>query len=108
MIKFDLNDDKKYFVLDKNILYNIFVYKINAKLHEGKDLFEKEVFFLLDIKKIVKSIQVRIEYLQKQEKVDGEKIEKLFVPLLEYENIGLTFYLYKLDRITYFLNNDQI
>ena len=89
LIKFDLNDDKKYFVLDKNILYNIFVYKINAKLHEGKDLFEKEVFFLLDIKKIVKSIQVRIEYLQKQEKVDGEKIEKLFVPLLEYENIGL-------------------
>ena len=89
LIKFDLNEDKLNLVLDKNILYNIFVYKINAKLHGGKDLFEKDLFFLLDIKKIVKSIQVRLEFLQKQEKSDREKIGKLFVPLLEYENIGL-------------------
>ena len=89
LIKFDLNEDKLNLVLDKNILYNIFGYKINAKLHGGKDLFEKDLFFLLDIKKIVKSIQVRLEFLQKQEKSDREKIGKLFVPLLEYENIGL-------------------
>ena len=89
LIKFDLNDDKLNLVLDKNILYNIFVYKINAKLHGGKDLFEKDIFFLLDIKKMVKSIQIRLEYLQKQEKTGIEKIGKLFVPLLEYENIGL-------------------
>ena len=53
LIKFDLNDEKLNLVLDKNILYNIFVYKINAKLHGGKDLFEKDIFFFFFINKIV-------------------------------------------------------
>ena len=89
LIKFDLNDKKDVFVFDKYVLYNILSYKLNAKLHGGKMLLEKDIFFLMDIKKIIKSIQIRLEYLQKQQSKDLEKLENFFVPLLEYENVGL-------------------
>ena len=88
LLKFDLNDDKRPIVFDKNILYNILSYKINAKLHEGQNLFDKDIFFLVDIKKIVKSIQIRLENLKKNENKNIGRINEIFVPLLEYENIG--------------------
>ena len=88
LLKFDLNDDKRPIVFDKNILYNILSYKINAKLHDGQNLFDKDIFFLVDIKKIVKSIQIRLENLKKNENKNIGRINEIFVPLLEYENIG--------------------
>ena len=88
LLKFDLYDDKRPIVFDKNILYNILSYKINAKLHEGQNLFDKDIFFLVDIKKVVKSIQIRLENLKKNENRNFGRINEIFVPLLEYENIG--------------------
>ena len=88
LLKFDLYDDKRPIVFDKNILYNILSYKINAKLHGGQNLFDKDIFFLVDIKKVVKSIQIRLENLQKDEISNIDRINEVFVPLLEYENIG--------------------
>lgn len=88
LLKFDLNDDKRPIVFDKNILYNILSYKINAKLHDGQNLFDKDIFFLVDIKKIIKSIQIRLENLKKNENKNFGRINEIFVPLLEYENIG--------------------
>ena len=88
LLKFDLYDDKHPIVFDKNILYNILSYKINAKLHDGQNLFDKDIFFLVDIKKVVKSIQIRLENLQKHENKNIGRNNEIFVPLLEYENIG--------------------
>ena len=88
LLKFDLYDDKRPIVFDKNILYNIFSYKINAKLHGGQNLFDKDIFFLVDIKKVVKSIQIRLENLQNDEIRNVDRMDEVFVPLLEYENIG--------------------
>jgi len=87
LLKFDLYDNRPI-VFDKNILYNIFSYKINAKLHGRKNLFDKDILFLVDIKKVVKSIQIRLENLQKDENKNIDRINEIFVPLLQYENIG--------------------
>ena len=43
---------------------------------------------MVDIKKIVKSIQIRLENLQKHENKNIGRNNEIFVPLLEYENIG--------------------
>ena len=88
LLKFDLYEDKRPIVFDKNILYNILSYKINAKLHEGQNLFDNDIFFLVDIKKVIKSIQIRLENLKKNENKNIGRINEIFVPLLEYENIG--------------------
>ena len=88
LLKFDLYEDKRPIVFDKNILYNILSCKINAKLHEGQNLFDKDIFFLVDIKKVIKSIQIRLENLKKNENKNIDRINEIFVPLLEYENIG--------------------
>ena len=90
VIKFDLNDKNDIFILNKYVLNNLLTCKINANLHEGKYLLENDFFFLMDIKKIIKSIQKRLENLQKKNMNNTlDKINHFFVPLLEYGNIGI-------------------
>ena len=89
LIKYDLNESNGPIILDKKIIYNLLSFKINAKIHEANSLLDKDIFFLLEIKKILKSIQVKLEYLQKQEIKDLDNIELFFIPLLEYPNIGM-------------------
>jgi hypothetical protein len=43
---------------------------------------------MVDIKKVIKSIQIRLENLKKNENKNIGRINEIFVPLLEYENIG--------------------
>lgn len=89
LIKFDLNEEKGFIILDKNITCNFLSFKLNAKLHETNSLFNKDIFFLLNAKSIIKSIQIKLEYLQKKDIKQIDNIEYIFVPLLEYPNIGL-------------------
>lgn len=90
LIKYDLRDKNDQIILDKKIIYNLLSFKINAKIHESSSLLDKDLFLLLDVKKLLKSIQVKFEYLKKQEIKDlNNNIELFFIPLLEYPNIGL-------------------
>ena len=90
LIKYDLSDKNDQIILDKKIIYNLLSFKINAKIHENNSLLDKDILLLLEVKKILKSIQVKLEYLQKQENRDlYNNIELFFIPLLEYPNIGM-------------------
>ena len=88
LIKFDLNSDNKSIILDKNILYNLLSFKISGKIHKTDLLLDKDVLFLIDIKKIIKSIQIKLEYLQTIIK-QPYNMKYFFIPLLEYQNIGI-------------------
>ena len=89
LIKYDLNEEKNNIILDKKIACNLLSFKMNAKIHEKIPLLDKDIFLLLNVKSIIKSIQMKLEYFQKKA---GEKLDNLgfiFVPLIEYPNIGI-------------------
>ena len=88
LIRYDLNE-KDHIVLDKNILNNLLSFKMNAKIHETHSFLDKDIFFLLDVKKLIKSIVLKIEFLQNNLIKSAENIELIFVPLLEYQNMGV-------------------
>ena len=88
LIRYDLNE-KDHIVLDKNILSNLLSFKMNAKIHETHSFFDKDIFILLDVKKLIKAIILKIEYLQNNLIKSAENIELIFVPLLEYQNMGV-------------------
>ena len=86
LLKFDLNEKEDNFILDKNIIYNT-LYCFLDKDKEGEnDIFKNDISFLLEIKKIVKSIQVRLEDLK--EKGNKNLNEEIFVKILS-SNIGI-------------------
>ena len=89
LIRYDLNDQNDPFILDKNIIFKLLSFKINAKLHETNSLLDKDIFLLLDVKKIIKSIQIQLEYIQKKISKKLGNLELMFIPLLEYPNIGI-------------------
>ena len=89
LIRYDFNDQNDPFILNKNIIFNLLSFKINAKFHENNSLLDKDILFLLDVKKIIKSIQIHLEYIQKKKSKKLESLELMFIPLLEYPNIGL-------------------
>ena len=89
LIKFDVNKDKNYIIFDKNIIYNLLSFKISGTIHNSNLFLKNDTIILLDIKKIIKSIQVHLEYLQKLKIQQSDNIENIFVPLLEYQNIGI-------------------
>ena len=89
LIRYDFNDQNDPFILNKNIIFNLFSFKINGKFHENNSLLDKDILFLLDVKKIIKSIQIHLEYIQKKISKKLESLELMFIPLLEYPNIGL-------------------
>ena len=88
LLKYDLNEKNNLLTFDKNSLYNILSFKININ-HDSDKSLEKNMIFNLDIKKIIKSIQVKLESLQKSGLVDSNSVKEFFIPLLEYKNIGL-------------------
>ena len=89
LIKYDLNDQNDPFILDKNIIFKLLSFKLNAKLHETNSLLDKDIFLLLDVKKIIKSIQIQLEYIKKKISKKLGNLEFMFIPLLEYPNIGI-------------------
>ena len=89
LIRYDFNDQNDPFILNKNNIFNLLSFKINAKFHGNNSLLDKDILFLLDVKKIIKSIQIQLEYIQKKISKKSEPLELMFIPLLEYPNIGL-------------------
>ena len=81
MVKFDLNDKELSFVLDKNIIYNTFLCTFDKIKNEENNNF-KNVCFSLEIKKIIKAIQVRLENLQQKgiKKLNDEIFVQLLAP----------------------------
>ena len=86
LIKFDLNDKEGPFILDKNIIYNSFNCYIDKNKEGESDIFKSDISFLLEIKKIIKSIQVRLESLK--EKGIKNLNDEIFVQVL-ISNIGI-------------------
>ena len=89
LVKFDLNEKNNLFTFDKNNIYNILSFKINLKTHDSDKSLENNMLFNLDIKKIIKSIQIKLESLQKKGLENSNNVKEIFIPLLEYKNIGL-------------------
>ena len=89
LVRFDANKDKNFIIFDKNIIYNLLSFRISGKVHKSNLFLKNDTIILLDIKKIIKSIQIHLEYLQKLNVRQSDNIENLFVPLLEYQNIGI-------------------
>ena len=89
LVKFDVNKDKNCIVFDKNIIYNLLSFRISGKIHNYNLFLKNDTIILLDIKKIVKSIQIHLENIQKLKLQQFYNIENIFVPLLEYQNIGI-------------------
>ena len=85
LVKFDLNDKEQPFVLDKNIIYNNFLCTFDKIKNEENNNF-KNVCFSLEIKKIIKAIQVRLESLQ--QKGIKQLNDEIFVQLLA-PNMGI-------------------
>ena len=92
LIRYDLNNKKDLIVLDKNIIANFLSFKINAKVHNVYSFLDKDIFILLDVKKIIKSIQNKLEYLKKKLTNSSNSINCFLVQLLEYPNIGMIIY----------------
>ena len=88
LLKYDLNEKNNPLTFDKNSLYNKLSFKININHVSDKSL-EKSILFILDIKKIIKSIQVKLESLKESRLADSNSVKEFFIPLLEYKNIGL-------------------
>lgn len=88
LLKYDLNEKNNPLTFDKNSLYNKLSFKININHASDKSL-EKSILFILDIKKIIKSIQVKLESLKESRLADSNIVKEFFIPLLEYKNIGL-------------------
>lgn len=88
LLKYDLNEKNNPLTFDKNSLYNKLSFKININHASDKSL-EKSILFILDIKKIIKSIQVKLESLKESRLADSNSVKEFFIPLLEYKNIGL-------------------
>jgi len=88
LLKYDLNEKNNPLTFDKNTLYNKLSFKININHASDKSL-EKSILFILDIKKIIKSIQVKLESLKESRLADSNSVKEFFIPLLEYKNIGL-------------------
>ena len=88
LLKYDLNEKNNPLTFDKNTLYNKLSFKININHVSDKSL-EKSILFILDIKKIIKSIQVKLESLKESRLADSNSVKEFFIPLLEYKNIGL-------------------
>ena len=86
LIKFDLADKESTFILDKNIIYNTFLCILDKKTNEENSIFKNEISFPLEIKKVVKSIQVRLEDLK--QKGIKHLNDEIFLPLL-VPNMGL-------------------
>ena len=86
VLKFDLNDKEDLFILDKNTLYNSFNCFLDKNEGSENDIFKNDISFFLEVKKIVKSIQVRLENLKEK----GNKIlnDEIFVKILS-SNIGI-------------------
>ena len=86
VLKFDLNDKEDLFILDKNTLYNSFNCFLDKNEGGENDIFKNDISFFLEVKKIVKSIQVRLENLKEK----GNKIlnDEIFVKVLS-SNIGI-------------------
>ena len=87
LLKYDLNEKNNPLTFDKNSLYNKLSFKININHVSDKSL-EKSILFILDIKKIIKSIQVKLESLKESRLADSNSVKEFFIPLLEYKNIG--------------------
>lgn len=87
LLKYDLNEKNNPLTFDKNSLYNKLSFKININHASDKSL-EKSILFILDIKKIIKSIQVKLESLKESRLADSNSVKEFFIPLLEYKNIG--------------------
>ena len=85
LVKFDLNDKNMPFILDKNIIYNTFLCTFDRTKNEENNNF-KNVCFSLEIKKIIKAIQVRLENLQ--QKGIKQLNDEIFVQLLA-PNMGI-------------------
>ena len=89
LLKFDVNKEQNFIIFEKNIIYNLLTFRISGKIHNSNLFLNNDTIILLDIKKIIKSIQIHLEYLQKIKIQNSEHLEKIFVPLLEYQNIGI-------------------
>ena len=85
LIKFNLTNLEKPFFLDKNIIYNSYLCIIDKNKEENIYL-ENDIYFLLEIKKLIKSIQIRLEELKQKgiKNIDGD----IFLPLFQ-PNIGV-------------------
>ena len=67
LIKFDLKDNENPFYLQKNNVNNTFLCSLNGNNNNGENnLCENGISFNLEIQKIVKSIQIRLEDLKQK------------------------------------------
>ena len=86
LLKFDLNDKEGHFILDKNIIYNSFNCFLDKNKEGENDIFKSDISFVLEVKKIIKSIQVRLENLKEKGKKNLN--DEIFVKVLS-SNIGI-------------------
>ena len=86
LIKFDLNEKEGPFILDKNLIHYYFNCYIDKSNEGENDIFKNDISFLLDIKKLIKSIQARLENLKQKGIKDLN--DEIFVPLLT-SNLGI-------------------
>lgn len=94
LIGFNAFDKENLFEFNKVNIPKLLSCNLSGKI-QGNDLFSKDIFFLIDIKKVIKSIQFSIESYKnlfietlKNGRLQKQKTE-FFVPLLEYPNIGI-------------------
>ena len=86
LIKFNFTNQEKPFILDKNIIYNSYLCIIDKNNKEENTISNNDIYFIIEIKKLIKSIQIRFEEL-KQKGIKSIN-EDIFLPLFQ-PNIGV-------------------
>ena len=86
LIKFNFTNQEKPFILDKNIIYNSYLCIIDKNNKEENTISNNDIYFIIEIKKLIKSIQIRLEEL-KQKGIKNIN-EDIFLPLFQ-PNIGV-------------------
>ena len=66
LIKFDIKPNEIPFILEKSNINNTFTCSIDINSNEQNNIYKNDIYFPLEIKKIVKNIQVRLEDLKQK------------------------------------------
>ena len=82
LIKFNFTNQEKPFILDKNIIYNSYLCIIDKNNKEENTISNNDIYFIIEIKKLIKSIQIRLEEL-KQKGIKNIN-EDIFLPLYQF------------------------
>ena len=66
LIKFDIKPNEIPFILEKSNINNTFTCSIDINSNGQNNIYKNDIYFPLEIKKIVKNIQVRLEDLKQK------------------------------------------